>query len=305
VPSAKVPEDDPPRPQGRAAAWRGGPLATPLLLVAPAVILYVVLLVIPFANLFLSSFYGYSRTAGVVKVLSLANYQRIWLDSFYLDIILRTFRVSLITTAATLIVGYPVALYMSRAGERARGLITLAILSPLLVSVVVRSFGWLVILGRNGLLDSLFALFGIHGVNFMYTEAAMVIGMVNVFMPYLVLSVAASLQSISPALPLAAASLGANRWKVFRRVVFPLSLPGVTVGSVIVFCLASSAFVTPAMLGGAELKVMSVLAYQQTMVLQNWPLAAAIAFSLLVIVLGIIALQVRLMERGRAGMVLH
>jgi putative spermidine/putrescine transport system permease protein len=278
-----------------------GSLTTPLLLAAPAVVVYVVLLVIPFANLFLSSFYGYSRTAGIIRDPSLLNYQRIWFDPFYLDIVLRTFRVSLITTVVTLLVGYPLALQMSRASERVRGLITLAILSPLLISVVVRSFGWLVILGRNGLLDSLLALFGIHDFNIMYTETAMVVGMVNVFLPYLVLSVVASLQSIDPALPRAAASLGATRWKVFLRVVLPLSLPGVTVGSMIVFCLASSAFVTPALLGGAALKVMSVLAYQQTMVLQNWPLAAAIAFSLLAVVLAVVGLQVRLLERSRSG----
>jgi putative spermidine/putrescine transport system permease protein len=276
-----------------------------LLLVAPAVVLYVVLFVIPFATLFVSSFHGYSRTAGIIKTFNLNNYQRIWLDSFYLIIILRTFRVSLITTIVTLCVGYPVALHMSRTSARTRGLITLAILSPLLVSVVVRSFGWLVILSPNGLLDSAFGAIGIHGFNLMYTETAMVIGMVNVFLPYLVLSVIASLQAIDPAVLLAAASLGAPRRQIFWRILLPLSLPGIMAGSLIVFCLASSAFVTPALLGGAELKVMSVLAYQQTMLLQNWPLAAAIAFSLLIIVLAIISFQVRLLERGRAGVVIH
>jgi putative spermidine/putrescine transport system permease protein len=277
----------------------------PLLLALPATVLYVVLFVIPFGNLFVSSFYGYSRTAGVIHTFSLANYQRIWFDSFYLDIILRTFRVSLVTTVAALVIGYPLALFMSRTTGRMRGIITLAILSPLLVSVVVRSFGWLVILSPNGLLDSLFAAFGVHGFNLMYTETAMVIGLVNVFLPYLVLSILASLQSVEPSVLLAAASLGAPRWQVFRRILLPLSLPGMAVGSLIVFCLASSAFVTPAMLGGSGLKVMAVLAYQQTMVLQNWPLAAAVAFSLLAVVLAVVALQMRLMDRGRGGVVIH
>jgi putative spermidine/putrescine transport system permease protein len=277
----------------------------PLLLAAPAALLYIALFIIPFGNLLLFSFYDYSRLAGVIKTISLNNYARFWLDPYYLDIVLRTFRISIIVTIATLLIGYPVALYMSRASARIRGVVTLLILSPLLISVVVRSFGWLVILGPNGLMDSFMKAFGVHGATIMYTEAAIVVGLVNVFLPYLILSVVASLQSIEPAVHLAAASLGAGPMTVFWRVTFPLSMPGVVAGSLIVFCLASSAFVTPAMLGGAPVKVMSVLTYQQTMVLQNWPFAAAIAFSLLLVVLLIVSFQVWLLGNSRAGVTLH
>jgi len=285
--------------------WRLGAYKIPLLLAAPAAILYIVLFIIPFGNLLLFSFYDYSRLAGVIKTISLKNYERFWLDPYYLEIVFRTFRISVMTTAATLLIGYPVALFMSRTTPRVRGIVTLLILSPLLISVVVRSFGWLVILGRNGLVDSVAKAIGFEGANIMYTEAAIVIGLINVFLPYLILSVIASLQAIDPAVPLAASSLGASRTKVFWRIIFPLSLPGVIAGSLIVFCLASSAFVTPAMLGGASVKVLSVLTYQQTMVLQNWPFAAAIAFSLLVGVLAIVALQVKLLGHGRGGVALH
>lgn len=285
--------------------WRLGAYRIPLLLAAPAAVLYILLFIIPFGNLLLFSFYDYSRLAGIIKTISLKNYERFWLDPYYLEIAFRTFRISVMTTAATLLIGYPVALFMSRTTPRVRGIVTLLILSPLLISVVVRSFGWLVILGRNGLVDSVAKAIGFEGANIMYTETAIVIGLVNVFLPYLILSVIASLQSIDPAVPLAASSLGASRTKVFWRIIFPLSLPGVIAGSLIVFCLASSAFVTPAMLGGASVKVLSVLTYQQTMVLQNWPFAAAIAFSLLVVVLAIVALQVKLLGQGRAGLALH
>ncbi len=285
--------------------WRLGAYRIPLLLAAPAAVLYILLFIIPFGNLLLFSFYDYSRLAGIIKTISLKNYERFWLDPYYLEIAFRTFRISVMTTAATLLIGYPVALFMSRTTPRVRGIVTLLILSPLLISVVVRSFGWLVILGRNGLIDSVAKAIGFEGANIMYTETAIVIGLVNVFLPYLILSVIASLQSIDPAVPLAASSLGASRTKVFWRIIFPLSLPGVIAGSLIVFCLASSAFVTPAMLGGASVKVLSVLTYQQTMVLQNWPFAAAIAFSLLVVVLAIVALQVKLLGQGRAGLALH
>jgi putative spermidine/putrescine transport system permease protein len=282
-----------------------GPSATPWLLVAPAVVLYLLLFVVPFGNLILSSFYDYSRLTGIVKVLTLKNYIRFWSDPFYLDILVRTFRVSLIATAVTLLAGFPVALYMTRASARVRGIVTLFILSPLLISVVVRSFGWLIILGPEGLLQSVLKPFGIEGATLMFTETAVIIGLVNVFLPYMVLSIVASLQSIDPAVPRAAQSLGATRSQVFRRITFPLSLPGVVAGSLIVFCLGSSAFVTPALLGGAEIKVLATLIYQQMMVLQNWPFAAAISLALLAIVLAIVALQMRFLERGRAGVIIH
>jgi putative spermidine/putrescine transport system permease protein len=284
---------------------RGGPVMTPLLLAAPAAVLYLLLFVLPFGNLLLSSFYDYSRLAGIIKTLSFKNYARFWLDPFYLDILLRTFRISIIATLATLVIGYPVALYMSRASARTRGLVTLVILSPLLISVVVRSFGWLIILGPNGLLDSALKAVGFAGGNIMYTEAAVIVGLVNVFLPYLILSVVASLQTIDPAVPLAASSLGATRMTVFRRIIFPLSLPGVIAGSLIVFCLASSAFVTPAMLGGSSIKVLSVLTYREAMVLQNWPFAAAIAVSLLAVVVLIIGSQAWLLGHRQSGVHLH
>lgn len=290
----------------RLASMRGrGPIAAPLLLAAPAALLYFILFVIPFGNLLLFSFYDYSRLSGVIETISLKNYARFWLDPYYLDIVLRTFRISIVATVATLFIGYPVALYMSRTSARIRGVVTVIILSPLLISVVVRSFGWLVILGPNGLIDSTLKTFGIQGPSLMYTEAAIVVGLVNVFLPYLILSVVASLQAIDPGVHLAAANLGAGPTTIFWRITFPLSLPGVVAGCLIVFCLASSAFVTPAMLGGASVKVMSVLTYQQTMVLQNWPFAAAIAFSLLMIVLAIVSCQIWLMGQSRAGVTLH
>lgn len=295
---------------GTALAGPGLPrprkaIATPWLLVAPAVVLYLLLFVIPFGNLVVSSFHDYSRLTGIVKTFTFKNYDRFWTDPFYLDILLRTFRLSSMATIATLVVGYPVALYMTRASARVRGIVTLLILSPLLISVVVRSFGWLIILGPEGLLESLLELVGIKAGSLMYSEAAVVVGLVNVFLPYMVLSIVASLQAIDPAVPRAAQSLGASAAQVFRRITLPLSLPGVVAGSLIVFCLGSSAFVTPALLGGAEIKVVAVVIYQQMMILQNWPFAAAIALGLVLIVLAIVALQVRLLERGRAGVIVH
>jgi len=288
-------------PKGsRRGAW-----AIPLALAAPATALYILLFILPFGNLLLASFYDYSRLTGIIKTFTLKNYIRFWTDPFYLDVMLRTFRISIVATLVTLGVGYPVALFMSRTSARLRGIITILVLSPLLISVVVRSFGWMIVLGPNGLLDSTMKAIGFESGNIMYTEAAVIVGLVNVFLPYLILSVVASLQTIDPAVHLAASSLGAGRLTVFWRITFPLSLPGVIAGCLIVFCLASSAFVTPAILGGSSIKVLSVLTYREAMVLQNWPFAAAIAFSLLVVVLAIIGCQAWLLGHRQSGVPAH
>ncbi|NBS75532.1 MAG: ABC transporter permease subunit, partial [Betaproteobacteria bacterium] len=121
----------------------------------------------------------------------------------------------------------------------------------------------------------------------------------------MVLSITTSLQTIDPSVVKAATSLGANPWRVFTKVIFPLSLPGVFSGILIVFSLASSSFVTPALLGGSNFKVLSSVIYEQAMVLQNWPFAASFAVTLMVIVLGILALQRRAIEGGKYKVVFH
>jgi putative spermidine/putrescine transport system permease protein len=169
----------------------------------------------------------------------------------------------------------------------------------LLVSVIVRTFGWVMIIGPKGLLQSLLGLVGVDGVHFLHTEAAVVVGLVNVLMPFVVLAVVTSLQSIDPAVPFAAASLGAGPWRVFFKVILPLSLPGLLTGALIAFSLASSTFVTPAVLGGSQYKVLSTIMYQQALILQNWPFAAAVAITLVLIVFVAVTLQTTVAERGR------
>ena len=198
-----------------------------------------------------------------------------------------------------------VAVYLSRATGRRRAYLTLVILAPLLISVVVRSFGWLVILGPNGLVNSALRGLGLidEPLRLLYTETAITLGLVHVFLSFMVLSVATALGRIDPAVLRAAASLGAGPVRTFLRVVLPLSLPGVAAGSVIVFTLSASAFITPALLGGPRVKVMSYLAYQQTMLLSDWPYGAAIALVLLAMTSAGVLVYLRLLESGRLGVV--
>ncbi len=285
-------------------AGRGG-LGIPLLLLLPAGVLFIVFFVVPLAVLVVNSFHDYSRLTGMMPGFTFKNYLRILGDSYYLEIAGRTMRLSFITSVVTLIIGYPIALYLTVASARQRAWIILVILSPLLVSVIVRTFGWLILLGSNGLIDTAARSVGFAGFALLHTEAAVVAGLANVLMPFLVLSVATSLQAIDPAVPLAAASLGASPWRAFRTVTVPLSLPGVLSGLLIVFSLSSSSFVTPALLGGADYKVLSAMVYQQAMVLQNWPFAAAFAVALVLIVLVVLAVQRRVLEGGKYRVVFH
>ncbi|MCO5089587.1 ABC transporter permease [Bosea sp. (in: a-proteobacteria)] len=276
-----------------------------LLLLLPATLLFFMFFIVPLCMLVLNSFYGYSRLSGIVPVLSLDNYVAIFTDSYNISIIGRTLRLGLLTSVLTLLLGYPVALYLSIAPSYLRGFIILMVLSPLLVSVVVRTFGWLIILGPNGLIDTAFSALGIPIPPILHTEAAVVIGLANVLLPFLVLSVATSLQAIDPAVPLAASSLGANAWRVFWHVTLPLTLPGIMSGLLIVFSLASSSFVTPSLLGGSNYSVLSTTIYEQAMVMQNWPSAASFAVALVLIVFLVLLVQSRFVEGGKFKVVFH
>ena len=272
---------------------------TPVLLLAPAILLFLLFFVAPLVTLGINSFSDDGRMTGIAGVFTLGNHQLPWRDGYYLAIIGRTFRLSGTVAVVSLLVGYPVALYLLVASARARSLVIALILSPLLISVVARTFGWAIILGQDGLLASAFAAIGIPGMAFPHTEAAVVVGLVNVLTPFVVLAVAASLQAMDPAVPLAASSMGAGPLRVLWKIILPLSLPGITAGVLIVFGLASASFVTPAVLGGAQFEVLSVVMYQQAMVLRNWPFAAAIAVTLLVILLIAQGARAGLAERSR------
>lgn len=286
--------------RARDVKARRAPRAPWLLLAAPLAV-YAVLYLAPLASLFGLSLFRFDRVTGALAEPTLANYTRLLGDPFYLGILGRTLRVGLLVTLATLLLGYPLAYHLVRTTGRRRTWLTLLVLAPLLVSVVVRSFGWLVILGPNGLVNAVLLRLGLVGepLRLLYTEGAIVLGLTHVFLSFMVLSVAAVLARIDPALLRAAQNLGATPAQAFWRVVAPLSLPGVAAGSLIVFTLSTSAFITPALLGGPRVKVMSYLAYQQTLLLSDWPAGGAVAFVLLAVTAASVLLYVRLLERGR------
>lgn len=245
-------------------------------LLAPATLAVIVFFVVPMSAIVASAFStGYGHEAG----FSLANYAGIVTDDFYWEVLLRTVRVSAMTTVAALIVSYPAALFLYFSESRWKHLFLVAAISPLFVSVIVRTYGWIVILSPNGALNAV--LPGGLPFRVLQTEAAIVIGLMHIYVPFMLLSLNASLTKIDKRLISAAASLGASSFRAFLDVVVPLSIPGIIAGTTIVFTIAMTAFSTPILLGGSRSKTMPYLIYQQVMLTSNWHMGSALALLLL------------------------
>ena len=237
---------------------------------------------------------------GTVSSLTLSNYSLLW-HGFYVEYIIGTVEYGLEVVIITLLIGYPIALYMVRRGGAEYQLILLAVVTPLLVGVVPRTVGWTILLGVEGSVNQLLVGSGLiqQPAQMLYTPGAAIAGMVQVLLPFMVLSIVSSLSTISPSLGEAASGLGATPWQAFRKVTLPLSSRGMGVGCALVFSLAIGAYITPVVLGGGKMKLLGPLAYDQFTSIVNWPLGSAVSMSLLGIgLLFVIGLPV-LLDRGR------
>ena len=218
-----------------------------------------------------------------------ADFTEFFTDPFYLDILWTTIRVSLVSTAVSLLLGYPTAYYMARTTSRLKQAMVIVILFPFLVSAVVRSYGWMVILGTNGLLNQLLLGLGLisEPLKLLNTEAAVIIGMIHLLIPYMILSLVGVLQSIDPNVEYAAYSLGASPMTTFRKVVFPLCTPGIISGCVLVFTMSMTSYVTPKLLGGSKFRMMATMVVQEINVNFDWGAASAISYILLAVILAV------------------
>jgi putative spermidine/putrescine transport system permease protein len=281
-----VPVPIAPAPRGK------GPGLAPWLLSGPGLLLFVALLFVPLAMTALLSFNAFDGTRGVLSTYTLANYAEILGDSYYHEIFLRTGGLALAVTALCVLFGVPETIILARMANPWRSMFLVVILGPLLISVVVRTLGWAILMGNQGLINQALMALGITSkpVTLLFTMTGVTIALTHVLVPFMVISVWAALLKLDPQIENAGLSLGAPPLTVFRRVVFPQILPGVLSGSIIVFALAASAFATPSILGGRKLKVVATAAYDEFLSTLNWPLGAAIAVLLLaanvVIVLG-------------------
>lgn len=253
-------------------------------LTAPILVVAIAFLLVPIGMTVILSFNTFSFYKGIENVFSLANFQEIATDSYFHEIFFRTFWIAFLVTLVSALLGAPEAYILHRMSNPWKGIFLLIVLGPLLISVVARTLGWALLFGSTGLINQALLGLGLVGtpLAFMYSETGVVIVLVHVLVPFMVISVWASLQRLDPQIENAALSLGASPFTVLRRVVVPQVIPGVLSGSIIVFALAASAFATPAIIGGRRLKVVATLAYDEFLNTLNWPLGAAVATLLLI-----------------------
>lgn len=270
---------------------------TPLWLSTPALILFIGMLVTPLLLTTILSFNAYDPVTGPkAGEYTVMHYVNVFTDPYYLGIFWRTLWMSALVTLICVVIGSAEAYVLSRMQAPWRSILLLVVLAPLLVSVVVRAFGWSLLLGPQGWVNGLITSMGFQPVKLLYTEVAVIIGLVHIMLPFMIIPVWTSLQKLDPMVHSAALSLSASPFTVIRRVILPQVMPGILSGSLIVFGLSSSAFAIPGLLGGRRLKMVATVVYDQYLSELNWPLGAAIALILLVANLVVMLSYNRLIE---------
>lgn len=236
--------------------------------------------------------------------LTIDNYLRLFADTLYLRLFVRSFVYALVTTALCLLMAYPLAMLIARSGKRYRDLLLLLVILPFWSNFLIRIYAWIIILGPQsvfvGTLNSVLEFVGMAPVRLLYTPFAVVVGLVYVHLPFMVLPLYATLEKLDPALLDAAQDLGANAWHRFWRVIFPLSLPGVYAGSALVFIPAFGIFALPDLLGGTGGTMIGNVIKQQFLDSRDWPFGSVLSVVLTVVAIviaGGVALAARRSQR--------
>ncbi len=248
-----------------------------LLLALPTVLALTAFFVIPMAYTLI----------GTLKADGVKYFQKFFSDGMYLNILKATIIVSLKVTAISLLLGYPTAYFMARTKSKLKNVLMIVIIFPFLVSAVVRSYGWMVILGGRGLLNQLLLAIGLiqQPLVILNTSTAVIIGLVHLLIPYMILSITGVIQNIDRNLERAAYSLNASPLQTFFRVILPLSAPGIISGCILVFTMSMTSYVTPKLLGGSKFRMMSTMVFQEVNINFNWGFASAISYILLFTIL--------------------
>lgn len=260
-------------------------------LASPATLAVIIFLVLPVIATIITTF--------LTPAGPLAPYLGFFNSGFRRTVLWRTIQISLITTVIALAVGFVTAYVVSRSPGWLKSILIIAAVFPLLTGVVVRSFAWMIILGKNGILNSFLVGTGLidQPITMLYTQGAVIVAMVYLFVPLMVLTLVGVLESIPDDLIQASASLGAKPIATFMQVILPLAVPGLIVGAVLVFTGSFTAYATPQLLGGESQMVMGTLMYQQAMVTFDWVSASTIAAIMVVITIAIVLLMTRMAKR--------
>jgi ABC-type spermidine/putrescine transport system permease subunit I len=286
-----------------ASPWTGSPAAAKaprdrtLLLLLPAMAMLVLMFFVPMVLFFVRTFMEFQ--GGTAEFLAQAR--SLLFSQPYLTALATTNWVALIVTVAVLLIGYPIAYYLTSATGPSVSVVVLAIVLPYFTSIIVRTFSWMVLLGEHGLVNDTLRAIGVisEPLPLMYNRLGVLIGMSYVLLPYMVLTLYAAMRGIDTSLLRAAAGLGAGGFYTFRRVYFPLSLHGVLSGALIVYILSIGYFITPALMGGQHDIMVAMLIDRELEVAVDWPSAALMSLSLLVVTLALYAIYYRVTDVRR------
>ena len=266
------------------------------MMLAPGLIILLLCLGLPLISVLAPTF-----TAGQYP---LSAYVEFFQDEYYRKILFRTLKIAVITTGICMAGGIPTAYFISRCDKKWRGLLLAASIFPMMTNSVIRSFTWINILGSNGIINRILLALSVADkpMKLLYTDFAIIIGSVYLFLPLMIVTVTGVMENIDDDMMEAAQSLGAGRFEAFMKVIFPMSLPGIIVGGILVFTGTLTAYTTPQLLGGNSNMVLATLIYQRAMSVGDWNGASAVALIMIVITLIVIrgfnALAARLDKRG-------
>ena len=248
-----------------------------MLLVVPGVLFVVFFMLVPLFSLCLTSFFP-------EQSFSFSSYWGLFKDVYFQQVFMRSMRLSLLSTFVCALLGFPTAYYISKHSKH-KGMMMAFAVFPMFTSPVIRSFSWMVILGKRGIVNNFLVAIGLFAKpqSLLYNEFSMTVGFVQLFLPQMILSLIGVMDNIPDDLTLAAGNLGAGRLRSFFEVVFPLSISGLVTGSVLVFTGCMTAYTTPQLLGGADTRVLSTMVYQYAMSLRDWTQASVVAVVMIVV----------------------
>ena len=271
-----------------------------LVIFLPALLMVTIFFFIPVITLIKVSFYKFTGMGLYQSAFSLDGYIKFLTDPFYLNVIFYTIKISLLVTFIALLVGYPAAYYVARATGMKKIICLLLIIVPLWTNLIVRIYGWFVILGQNGFINTLLISLGIvdSPISMVFSSFSVVIGLLDVVFPWILLILISVMEGIDWSLIDAARDLGASRFQSFYEVTFKLSIPGVTVAGLFAFVWAMGEYAVPSLLGSSSQRTIPIEVADQILTVLNWPFGASIAFTLLMISVAVLFISNRISQRG-------
>jgi putative spermidine/putrescine transport system permease protein len=278
---------------------RGGRLSTATALIGPATIFVTVSLLIPIAILFRYSLNQFAPGTLMVEAFTLENYILFFTDPYYTEAFYRTLRVAVIVTVCCVVLAIPLAYRLARTQSRFKNVLLILLVLPLFVGNAVRAAGWMAVFGNKGFLNVSLQTLGLTSepIVFMYTEHAVIVGILAVNLPYVVLTLQSVIEGIDRSVEEAAFNLGAGPISMARRVLLPLALPGLAAGAIFCFILSMNAYATPVLLGGPQFVMMGPLVYVQFAAKSNWPFGSAVSLILMMTTLILTAAANLLVQR--------